>query len=286
LTSALTCIRFSLAWDALLQIDSKSNTTLPTEHPISAFDLFSAYLELSQPATKRSISMLIEASKEPQTKQTLQNLLETDFDAQITQRRVSLLTLLERHPTIDLPLSAFVASQMSMRVRQYSISSSPLADPRRATLTYAVLDAEALSGHGRHVGVASWYLSHLNPGDIVHVAVKASHQAFHLPVDSGVPVLMFCAGTGLAPFRSFVQERASADWGGEEIGAGASLLWLSASGSGLVVCGRVGKMGEDGGGDAALCLQSGSGAESRLQAYRRGYAGGRAAVARFVGRGR
>ncbi|KAK0947242.1 hypothetical protein LTR29_001197 [Friedmanniomyces endolithicus] len=226
--------RFSLAWDALLQIDSKSNTTLPTEHPISAFDLFSAYLELSQPATKRSISMLIEASKEPQTKQTLQNLLETDFDAQITQRRVSLLTLLERHPTIDLPLSAFVASQMSMRVRQYSISSSPLADPRRATLTYAVLDAEALSGHGRHVGVASWYLSHLNPGDIVHVAVKASHQAFHLPVDSGVPVLMFCAGTGLAPFRSFVQERASADWGGEEIGAGASLLWLSASGSGLV----------------------------------------------------
>jgi len=206
-----------LAWDALLQIDSKSNTTLPTEHPISAYDLFSAYLELSQPATKRSISMLIEASKEPQTKQTLQHLLEVDFDTQITQRRVSLLTLLERHPTIDLPLGAFVASQMSMRVRQYSISSSPLADPRRATLTYAVLDAEALSGHGRHVGVASWYLSHLKPGDIVHVAVKPSHQAFHLPVDSGVPVLMFCAGTGLAPFRSFVQERAA------QIGAGRKL---------------------------------------------------------------
>ncbi|TKA39293.1 hypothetical protein B0A54_08602 [Friedmanniomyces endolithicus] len=209
--------RFSLAWDALLQIDSKSNTTLPTEHPISAFDLFSAYLELSQPATKRSISMLIEASKEPSTKQTLQTLLETDFEAQITQRRVSLLALLERHPTIDLPLGAFVASQMSMRVRQYSISSSPLADPRRATLTYAVLDAEALSGHGRHVGIASWYLSHLKPGDIVHVAVKPSHQAFHLPVDSNVPVLMFCAGTGLAPFRSLVQERAA------QIGAGRKL---------------------------------------------------------------
>ncbi|KAK0789173.1 hypothetical protein LTR02_012178 [Friedmanniomyces endolithicus] len=216
-TETVHRVLFSLAWDALLQIDSKSNTTLPTEHPISAFDLFSAYLELSQPATKRSFSMLIEASKEPQTKQTLQHLLEVDFDAQITQRRVSLLALLERHPTIDLPLGAFVASQMSMRVRQYSISSSPLADPRRATLTYAVLDAEALSGHGRHVGVASWYLSHLKPGDIVHVAVKPSHQAFHLPVDSGVPVLMFCAGTGLAPFRSFVQERAA------QIGAGRKL---------------------------------------------------------------
>ncbi|KAK0952507.1 hypothetical protein LTS01_024796 [Friedmanniomyces endolithicus] len=191
---------FSLAWDALLQIDSKSNTTLPTEHPISAYDLFSAYLELSQPATKRSISMLIEASKEPQTKQTLQHLLEVDFDTQITQRRVSLLTLLERHPTIDLPLGAFVASQMSMRVRQYSISSSPLADPRRATLTYAVLDAEARSA-GKAATSASL------PG-----TSRTSSRGI-----SNVPVLMFCAGTGLAPFRSFIQERAA------QIGAGRKL---------------------------------------------------------------
>ncbi|TKA82890.1 hypothetical protein B0A55_01178 [Friedmanniomyces simplex] len=210
-------LRFSLSWDALLQIDSKSNTTLPTEHPISAYDLFSAYVELSQPATKRGINMLVEASKEDKTKEQLKQILDGDFDGQITKRRVSLLDLLERYPTIELPLGAFVASLMSMRVRQYSISSSPLADPRRVTLTYAVLEAESLSGQGRHIGVASWYLSHLKPGDIVHVAVKPSHQAFHLPVDSNVPVLMFCAGTGLAPFRSFIQERAA------QIGAGRKL---------------------------------------------------------------
>jgi cytochrome P450/NADPH-cytochrome P450 reductase len=48
--------------------------------------------------------------------------------------------------------------------------------------------------------------------------VRTSHQAFHLPKDSkNVPVIMIAAGTGLAPFRGFIQERAA------QIGAGRSL---------------------------------------------------------------
>jgi cytochrome P450 / NADPH-cytochrome P450 reductase len=45
--------RFSLPWDAVLTIRSGSNTTLPTEHPLSATDVLAAYVELSQPATRR-----------------------------------------------------------------------------------------------------------------------------------------------------------------------------------------------------------------------------------------
>jgi cytochrome P450/NADPH-cytochrome P450 reductase len=45
--------RFSLPWDAILTIKSGSNTTLPTEHPLSASDVLAAYVELSQPATRR-----------------------------------------------------------------------------------------------------------------------------------------------------------------------------------------------------------------------------------------
>ncbi|KAK5114823.1 hypothetical protein LTR62_001980 [Meristemomyces frigidus] len=212
-------VRFSLPWDAMLTFSSKSNTVLPTDAPISAHNLFAAYVELSQPATKRSVNMLIEASKDTSTKTELQTLLTTNFDAHITQKRISLLDLLEQFPIIDLPLGAFIASLISMRVRQYSISSSPLADPHKCTLTYSVLESASLAGkHHKHLGVASHYLSQLIPGDIVHVAVKPSHQAFHPPVDAEkTPVLMFAAGTGLAPFRSFVQERAA------QIGAGRTL---------------------------------------------------------------
>ncbi|KAK4560538.1 hypothetical protein LTR86_005735 [Recurvomyces mirabilis] len=211
-------LRFGLPWDAMLTFSSKNNTVFPTDAPLSAHNLFAAYVELGQPTTKRSVNMLVEASKDEDTKKQLQEILSGDFDAHITQKRVSLLDLLERFPSIDLPLGAFVASLISMRVRQYSISSSPLADPHKVTLTYAILEADSYSGQHKHVGVASNYLSHLQPGDIVHVAVKPSHQAFHPPTDAEkTPVLMFCAGTGLAPFRSFIQERAA------QIGAGREL---------------------------------------------------------------
>lgn len=205
--------RFSLPWDAMVKISSRTGTTLPTEHPISANTLFSAYLELSQPATKRNVTMLADATTDRTTKQKLAQLLavEGQFQTEITDKRVSLLDLLERFPDIPLPLGAFVASLISMRVRQYSISSSPLSNPNRASLTYAVLDEPSLSDkHRRHVGVASHYLSGLKPGDIIHVAIRPSHQSFHLPKDGeNVPVLMFAAGSGIAPFRGFIQERAA-----------------------------------------------------------------------------
>jgi cytochrome P450/NADPH-cytochrome P450 reductase len=45
--------RFSLPWDAMLTIKNGENTTLPTEHPLSAAEILASYVELSQPATRR-----------------------------------------------------------------------------------------------------------------------------------------------------------------------------------------------------------------------------------------
>ena len=97
-----------------------------------------------------------------------------------------------------------------MRVRQYSISSSPLCDPTSATLTYSLLSGPSLSGQGTHNGVASTYLASLQPGDKLHVAIRPSHAAFHLPADAArTPLICVAAGSGLAPFRGFIQERAA-----------------------------------------------------------------------------
>ena len=97
-----------------------------------------------------------------------------------------------------------------LRLRRYSISSSPLADPGSCTLTFGVIDEESFQGDGkRFLGVASNYLSRLQEGDRIHVNVAQSHQSFHLPLDiAETPLIMVCAGTGIAPFRGFVQERA------------------------------------------------------------------------------
>lgn len=209
---------FGLPWDVMLTISSAGPTTLPTSSPIPATDIFGAYIELAQPASKRNILALIEATQDEKTKATLEGLASTSFTSEITSKRVSVLDLLERFPSVKLPLGSFLRMQPPMRVRQYSISSSPLWNPHHVTLTYSVVDQPALSGSGRFIGVASNYLSSLAPGDKLHVAVRSSHQAFHLPKDSkNVPVIMAAAGTGLAPFRGFIQERAA------QIAAGRTL---------------------------------------------------------------
>jgi cytochrome P450/NADPH-cytochrome P450 reductase len=95
-----------------------------------------------------------------------------------------------------------------MHSRQYSISSSPLWKEDHCTLTFALVEAPAWSGQGTYLGVASNYLASALPGTKVSVAVRPSQEAFHLPSSLETPIIMVCAGTGIAPFRGFLQERA------------------------------------------------------------------------------
>lgn len=188
---------FGLAWDSMITISSTGRTNLPTNVPLPVSDLLGAYVELAQPATRRNLQSLLEATTDEQTKSALSKLAGDDFSSEISSKRVSVLDLLERFSSISLPLAVYLEMLPPMRVRQYSISSSPLWNPSHVVLTYAVLDQPAMSGQGRYIGVASTYLSSLSPGDHLHVSVRQSHQSFHLPSDSeNVPIIMIAAGTG------------------------------------------------------------------------------------------
>ncbi|KAI0436173.1 bifunctional P-450:NADPH-P450 reductase [Xylaria telfairii] len=209
--------RFKLAWDAHLTIGGAANTPLPTQTSMPAQSVFSAYVELAQPATKRNILTLAETASKQEDKDTLKKYANEDY-TEILEKRISVLDLLEKFPEIELPLGMFLAMLPPMRVRQYSISSSPLWNSSHVTLTFAVLEAPSKSGQGTHVGVASSYLDSLEAGDKLHVAVRQSHAAFHLPQNpENTPVICIAAGTGISPFRGFIQERA------EMIAAGRKL---------------------------------------------------------------
>ncbi|KAK3352503.1 putative bifunctional P-450:NADPH-P450 reductase [Lasiosphaeria hispida] len=211
--------RFNLAWDSHITIEADAKTTLPTSVPVPAYDVLGAYVELAQPATKRSILALASLAPAPTIAADLTTLAGPSYTAEISRKRVSVLDLLERFPSIPLPFSSFLALLPPMRVRQYSISSSPLRDPHTATLTYSLLSSPSLADPTtEHVGVASSYLASLAKGDRLNVSVRPSHSAFHLPEEpEKTPVVLIAAGAGLAPFRGFVQERAA------QIAAGRTL---------------------------------------------------------------
>lgn len=159
----------------------------------------------------QSVLTLADCTTDEATRKELTRLANEGYADEISAKRVSVLDLLEEHPSVELPIGQFLALMPPMRVRQYSISSSPLANPSSATLTIAVLDKPSLSGTGhRHMGVASTYLDSLEPGDRVQVTVRKPAVAFRLPADpTSVPIVCIAAGSGLAPFRAFFEERAA-----------------------------------------------------------------------------
>ncbi|KAK0645376.1 putative bifunctional P-450:NADPH-P450 reductase [Cercophora newfieldiana] len=203
--------RFHISQDANITISCDGRTSLPTGAPVSVYDILSSYVELAQPATKRSIVALAESTASPEAKTALLSLANVQYTSEVSRKRTSLLALLERFPSTTLPFSTFLSLLPPIRIRTYSISSSPLRDPSRATLTYSVLAGPSLSEPSvQHVGVASSYLASLTPGDKLAVSVRTSHAAFHLPSEpENIPIVLVAAGAGLAPFRGFIQERAA-----------------------------------------------------------------------------
>ncbi|KAB8262944.1 cytochrome P450 [Aspergillus pseudonomiae] len=201
--------RFGLSRDAYITITTKGQTSLPSNESVSAYDILSSYIELAQPATKRNIHSLAEAAQDERTKAELSHLATEVYTEEISAKTVSVLDLLERYPSVTLSLGSFLSMMPPMRVRQYSISSSPLSNPNHATLTFTILDKPALSGQGRHIGVASSYLASLMKSDVLSVSIRHPQAPFRLPENpSQTPIICIAAGTGIAPFRGFIQERA------------------------------------------------------------------------------
>lgn len=211
--------RFGLTADEQIVIRRQSGAlnSLPAGYPVAVTELLSQYLELSQPVGRRQLERLIEASACPPEKQTLSEMLEHYEDTVLAQR-ISLLDTLERSPACDIDLEDFLSMLPPLRPRQYSISSSPRWRQDVCSLTLAVVDAPAWSGQGEYYGVASTYLAGLNPGSRLWVSVRPSSPAFHPPQAAETPIILVAAGSGLAPFRGFLQERALQKQAGEEVG--------------------------------------------------------------------
>jgi sulfite reductase (NADPH) flavoprotein alpha-component len=115
-----------------------------------------------------------------------------------------LLDLLEAFPSAKPPLSELISALDPLRPRLYSIASSPKRIEGEIHLTVAAVRYEKRAR--RRTGVASTYLSdRLASGDVVSVHVHPA-EGFRLAAPD-VPVIMIGPGTGIAPFRAFLQER-------------------------------------------------------------------------------
>lgn len=116
-----------------------------------------------------------------------------------------LLDLVRDYGPFSVSAQEFVSILRKMPARLYSIASSLSANPDEVHLT---IGAVRYGAHGRErKGVCSILCAErLQPGDTLPVYVQ-HNQNFKLPKDPETPIIMVGPGTGVAPFRSFMQER-------------------------------------------------------------------------------
>jgi sulfite reductase (NADPH) flavoprotein alpha-component len=126
---------------------------------------------------------------------------------------LDVLAAIEKFPGLRPDPEAFVEALEPPRPRLYSISSSHKARPGRLSLI--VDHVRYTIGARERFGVASTFLSaNTPPGRKVKAYIQRAHD-FALPVDGATPIIMVGPGTGIAPFRAFLHERAATQANGE-----------------------------------------------------------------------
>ncbi|MEN8661632.1 MAG: assimilatory sulfite reductase (NADPH) flavoprotein subunit [Lentimonas sp.] len=116
-----------------------------------------------------------------------------------------IIDVLKDFPAKEITADTLVGIMRKLPPRLYSIASSPKAHPGEVHLTVGVVRYDA---HGRNrKGVCSTYLAELiEEGQKVDVFVTANKH-FKVPANPDAPMIMVGPGTGIAPFRAFVEER-------------------------------------------------------------------------------
>ena len=120
---------------------------------------------------------------------------------------LDVLAALHKFPGIRPDPEAFIEALEPLQPRVYSISSSHRTEPGRVSLTVDAVRYQI--GSRDRLGVCSTFLAgRVSPGDKVRVYVQKA-QHFALPQDPATPIIMVGPGTGIAPFRAFLHERAA-----------------------------------------------------------------------------
>ncbi|MGR6341490.1 bifunctional cytochrome P450/NADPH--P450 reductase [Priestia megaterium] len=193
----------------MLTASGRSAAHLPLDRPVSLFDLLSYSIEVQEAATRAQIRELAAFTVCPPHKRELEALLEEDvYKEEILNKRISMLDLLEKYEACEMPFERFLELLRPLKPRFYSISSSPRMNPTRVSITVGVVRSPAWSGRGEYRGVASNYLADCKPGEDILMFVRTPESRFQLPEDPKTPIIMVGPGTGVAPFRGFLQARA------------------------------------------------------------------------------
>lgn len=226
-------------------LDATAKVPFPTPTTYDAIVRY--HMEICAPVSRQFVATLAAFAPSEQSKLEMTKLgSDKDyFQQRISKHYLNIAQVLEevggQEKWTDIPFSAFIEGLNKIQPRYYSISSSSLVQKQKISIT-AVVDTVQVAGRNDLLnGVTTNYLLALkqrqhgepnpdphgltyeingprNKYDGIHVPVHVRHSNFKLPSDPSKPIIMVGPGTGVAPFRAFVQERAAQANAGQNVG--------------------------------------------------------------------
>ena len=205
------------------------------------------HMEICGPVSRQFVSSLAAFSPDDASKAEMTKLGEDKdyFQEKVSSQYLNIAQLLERvssAPWTKIPFSIMIEGVNKIQPRYYSISSSSLVQKKKISIT-AVVEEIRIPGPKDNIvkGVTTNYLLALkqkqhgdphpdphglsyaitgprNKYDGIHVPVHVRHSNFKLPSDPSKPIIMVGPGSGVAPFRGFIQERVAQAKAGEKMG--------------------------------------------------------------------
>lgn len=193
-------------------------SAIPCGVPISVHDLLSYHVDLAGPLSRRELRVLArECPCPPERDQLLLWAAEDRFRGAVYEQRLTLLDVLTELRSVPCDLGLLMSLRPALKPRYYSISSSPRRMADRCTITVGVHEFAGPKGSSRD-GVCSSYLLRCPVGTRLRVLLKDTRSSFRLPPDPATPVILIGPGTGLAPLRGFIEERAAQRRDGATVG--------------------------------------------------------------------
>lgn len=184
-----------------------SPAMLKLANPLPLREVLTSRLALASP-TQKILTTLLGKVTDAAEKAKIEALLKPEAKEQLTAYLDDreYVDILAEFPSGRLTPQEFVDHLRKLMPRLYSIASSPKPHPQHVHLTVAIVRYQT-NGRDR-VGVCSTFMADRAQVSVTPVPTFVSHSHFGLPEDhSAKDVIMVGPGTGIAPFRAFVQER-------------------------------------------------------------------------------
>jgi len=184
----------------------------------TAGQAFTSSLDIFGRPARNFYEAMVELATDEEEKERLRWLISPAGSEEYKKRVAECITfadLLKEFKSVRPPLSTLVRIIPRIKMRVYSIASSYSMHPDSVHLLVVTHTWETPSGKQK-VGQCSSYLEGLKEGDVVSTALKPS--IMQLPPLPTQPIIMAGLGTGMAPFRAFIEERAWQRSQGMEVG--------------------------------------------------------------------